>query len=501
MLSSSHSGTLDDEWGDEGRSTYRCCRFSAVSVALSFSLMTMFTGLSLLILSLQKQREASDLDSQTGLNVENMNVDAMREYWLQLVGILIPTTEIVIPDSPVYKALQWMVLRDPWRPFSDEARIRQRFTLSVLYFSWSGPSWALPDGSGWLREAMNDESLFNECSWEGIECNAEDEVIGIDLDDELFPLGGGTIPTQLGHLTALQTLGLVRQGLRGRIPSEVAQLKNLVVLNLPSNRLSGIDLSTIPMDNLELLRLSDNLIQGRVDFELLQKASNLRVLELHQNKGLEGNAFSIITNFTLLESVDLSTTSIEGTIPEDIGRLTNLKILNFQLKDPSPLPTSIGQCTSLEQFLSGQPDRGAGLVGGLPSEIGGLTELQILDIRNNINLGSTIPTELGLLTNLVRVEVKRSSLEGTLPTELGELSNLQVFLIESNPITGTVPTEYGRLTSLELLQLVGTEITGKMPQEICELDMDRLVASCKGYTFDAEAQFSCVCCTTCLSGA
>ena len=503
MFHAAQSGAHDDEWESEGRAKCRCFRLSGVSVALFFSLMTMCIGLSLYVLSLHKQRETSSLDSHAVLHVETMTVDAMRAYWLKLVSILIPTTEILIPDLPVYKALQWMVLRDPLRPFSDETRIRQRFTLSVLYFSWSGPSWALPEGSGWLGEAWKNVSLFNECSWEGIECDVEGNVIGIELDDELFPLGGGTIPTQLGHLTALQTLSLARQGLRGKIPSEMAQLESLVTLNLPSNRLSGIDLSTVPMDTLELLRVSDNLIKGRLDFELLRKASNLRTLELNQNKDLEGNVLSIISNFTLLESVDFSATSLEGTIPEDIGSLTNLKIFILQSKDPSHLPTSIARCTSLEQFISVQPDRDAGLVGGLPSEIGGLTNLQVLDIRQNFKLGSTIPTELGLLTSLVRVDLKRSNLQGTLPTELGELSNLEVLTVEMNPITGTVPTEYGRLTNLEFLQIVGTAVTGDMPQEICEIDINRLVASCKGYTGNVgpQAQFSCDCCTECIFGA
>ena len=46
------------------------------------------------------------------------------------------------------------------------------------------------------------------------------------------------------------------------------------------------------------------------------------------------------------------------------------------------------------------------------------TSTTILDIGNGGFTG-TIPTELGLLTELTRLNLKRNSLEGAIPTELG----------------------------------------------------------------------------------
>jgi hypothetical protein len=39
-------------------------------------------------------------------------------------------------------------------------------------------------------------------------------------------------------------------------------------------------------------------------------------------------------------------------------------------------------------------------------------------------------------------------ISGTLPTELGLLSNLNVLWLDNNPMSGTIPTHFGRLSNL-----------------------------------------------------
>ena len=55
-------------------------------------------------------------------------------------------------------------------------------------------------------------------------------------------------------------------------------------------------------------------------------------------------------------------------------------------------------------------------------------------------LNGTIPTELGLLSNLEWLDLFKSQLTGTIPSELGLLSNLISLSLDSNQFTGTVPT-------------------------------------------------------------
>jgi len=63
------------------------------------------------------------------------------------------------------------------------------------------------------------------------------------------------------------------------------------------------------------------------------------------------------------------------------------------------------------------------LTGSIPKELGSLTNLKYLDLDNN-KLSGSIPKELGSLENLMELEVSGNSLVGTIPPELGNLTKL-----------------------------------------------------------------------------
>ena len=81
-------------------------------------------------------------------------------------------------------------------------------------------------------------------------------------------------------------------------------------------------------------------------------------------------------------------------------------------------------------------------------------------------LWGTLPTEVGLLTQLTNLDLGITSLEGTIPTELGNLSALTFLQLHSTGITGTIPTELGLLTALSTLALYDSNIEGFIPEEL-----------------------------------
>ena len=97
--------------------------------------------------------------------------------------------------------------------------------------------------------------------WDGVEVSGTPQrVTGLDLEDSQLT---GTIPSELGSLSQLQTLSLSQNQLTEEIPLELGRLTHLQSLSLWSNQLAGVippELSNL--SNLTLLKLSQNQLTG-----------------------------------------------------------------------------------------------------------------------------------------------------------------------------------------------------------------------------------------------
>ena len=83
---------------------------------------------------------------------------------------------------------------------------------------------------------------------------------------------------------------------------------------------------------------------------------------------------------------------------------------------------------------------GQGLTGSIPPEIGSLTNLRHLYLYNNQLTGS-IPSEIGKLTNLTHLYLDNNQLTGSIPSEIGNLTNLTELMLSGNQLTGIIPDE------------------------------------------------------------
>ena len=109
-----------------------------------------------------------------------------------------------------------------------------------------------------------------------------------------------------------------------------------------------------------------------------------------------------------------------------------------------------------------------GLSGPVPSELGNLATLTRLDLAVN-DLSGPIPPELGRLADLRTLNLAVNDLTGPIPPELGELVSLTGLWLYSNSLTGPIPTELGHLADLRTLNLGGNDLTGPIPPELGEL--------------------------------
>ena len=160
--------------------------------------------------------------------------------------------------------------------------------------------------------------------------------------------------------------------------------------------------------------------------------------------------------------LDLSYNRLSGTLPPEIGDLTELRVLYLQYNRLSgTIPLEIGSLTQLRELLLYRND----FSGTIPLEIGGLTKLIELDLSYN-DLSGTIPPEIGNLVHLNQLFLEYSGLSGAIPPEIGNLRALTLLWLQGNELSGSIPPELGNLTILATLRLYDNELTGSIPDEV-----------------------------------
>ncbi len=200
-------------------------------------------------------------------------------------------------------------------------------------------------------------------------------------------------------------------------------------------------------------------------------AGRVDSLELRTNN-LTGSIPAALGDLDSLKHLDLNTNSLTGSIPAELGNLTNLETLNLGRNSlTGSIPTELGDLTNLQKlWLHGNKNNNndTGLTGSIPAELGNLTNLEELHLGSNSLTGS-IPMELGDLTKLERLFLDSNDLTGSIPAELGNLTSLEQLSLYSNDLTGSIPAELSNLTKLERLFLDSNDLTGSIPAELINL--------------------------------
>ena len=161
----------------------------------------------------------------------------------------------------------------------------------------------------------------------------------------------------------------------------------------------------------------------------------------------------------------LDSRRLTGTIPPELGNLSNLTSLSLRGNQlTGEIPSDLGKLDNLSELYLGINQ----LIGAIPSELGDLSNLAGLDLGVN-QLSGAIPSELGNLSNLGGLDLAGNQLSGPIPSELGNLFNLTGLLLAGNQLNGPIPSELGNLSSLTGLGLWGNELSSPIPSELGNL--------------------------------
>ncbi|RWR90747.1 putative leucine-rich repeat receptor-like protein kinase [Cinnamomum micranthum f. kanehirae] len=104
-----------------------------------------------------------------------------------------------------------------------------------------------------------------------------------------------------------------------------------------------------------------------------------------------------------------------------------------------------------------------GLLGQLNGDIGGLTELRILDLSFNRGLTGPVSPMIGNLQNLTTLILAGCHFAGNIPNEIGNLKKLSYLALNSNNFTGKMPPSLGMLSNLNWLDVADNQLSGPLP--------------------------------------
>ncbi|KAL8102479.1 hypothetical protein AgCh_027106 [Apium graveolens] len=331
----------------------------------------------------------------------------------------------------------------PFLANSQQTNNYEKNILLQLKQFWSNPV----SLNHWSASKSSDH-----CTWPEITCN-ENSVTGLDL---------------------------FSKDITGKIPPFICDLKNLTVLDFSNNLIPGLfPTGLYNCSNLQHLDLSDNYFVDIIPGDI-NKLSQLNFLNLGGNN-FTGDIPAAIGLLSELVTLKLSANQFNGSFAPEIGNLSNLEALEFSTLTKLPpwtLPTNLfTKLTKLKNLFM----TGSNLIGEIPESIGNLAALEILDFSDN-DLSGKIPDSLFLLKNLTELYLYANKLSGPIPRPI-EALKMEVLDLSVNNLTGSIPEDIGKLAKLSDLSLFwnklsGNQFSGKLPDGLwTSLNLTQMMVS------------------------
>ncbi|XP_011093248.1 receptor-like protein 12 [Sesamum indicum] len=250
----------------------------------------------------------------------------------------------------------------------------------------------------------------------------------------VLKLGGnnisGHIPNTFSVNCNLEILDMSQNYLEGRLPVSLANCKLLQILDVGNNNIDDGFPCMLP-SSLRVLVLRSNKFHGQV--RCSRRWTNLQIIDIASNN-FTGYLYTKIFSGMMLEKdgrlgsdyihYNRQLAYVEGYYQGTVKVI--VKGVELELVKIFTIFTAIDfSCNNFE--------------GEIPDGIGDLRSLHILNLSHNTFVG-TIPKSLSKLTYIESVDLSTNQLTGEIPRELTRLTFLAVLNLSHNQLIGPIPS-------------------------------------------------------------
>ncbi|GKU93599.1 hypothetical protein SLEP1_g7178 [Rubroshorea leprosula] len=326
---------------------------------------------------------------------------------------------------------QLMILTVQNTSFSGKlpASIGMLSSLKVLNVSQCNFSGLLPSSLDLSHNKLN--GMIPPCIG-----NFSKSLVSLNLQGNNFK---GPIPPMWVTGNNLKMIQLGQNNLKGKLPRSLANCRMLEFLDLGNNHIRDTFpywLGTLP--RLKILILHFNKLYGAINVtESNSLFPSLHIVDLSHNEFVGLLPTKYFNAWSAMVDIDKENTKYWLTYD-------NCEISGYVFLNAYPYSMTIinkGLKMEYEKIIEifSTIDLSCNkFEGEIPDVLGRLKGLQLLNLSNNILVGP-IPPALGNLKNIETLDLSQNKLTGSIPTQLTQLNFLEVFNISHNHLTGPIP--------------------------------------------------------------
>ncbi|CAG7881795.1 unnamed protein product [Brassica rapa] len=243
----------------------------------------------------------------------------------------------------------------------------------------------------------------------------------------------GSIPDMFMHAYKLMTIDVSHNRLEGKLPLSLTSCSSLEVFNVESNKIND----TFPFQLSSLQKLQVLVLRSNKFHGMLYQSDGfwfgfpqLKIIDVSHNDFLGTLPSDYFLNWTAIssnEDEDTRAHYIGDSRPS--GYYTSIVLMNK------------GVSMEMERILTiytAIDFSGNRIHGQVPESIGLLKELHVLNLSRNAFTGH-IPPSLANLTALESLDLSQNKLSGEIPPKLGDLSSLAWINVSHNQLQGSIP--------------------------------------------------------------